>query len=111
MGCVNALLTMQEPSILHTLRSRFSQDAIYTWVSSILISLNPCKPVDHLYTPQRMNVVASAARSAPTGAGGGAGAGGGSEAALAAEPHVFRVADEAYRALLRSGKNQSIVIR
>jgi myosin heavy subunit len=130
----------QEPSILHTLRTRFSRDQIYTWVSSILISVNPCKPVD-LYSNDRMRSVAAqyrqlaiaslssddlAATPMDLTVGLQPSASDGLLRSMSrktpasttapvldpsSDPHVFRVADEAYRALLRSGNDQSIVIR
>ena len=39
---------LNEASILHNLRMRFKKDVIYTYVSSILISVNPFKPVQIL---------------------------------------------------------------
>ena len=42
---------LNEASILHNLRLRFKKDIIYTYVSSILISVNPFKLLP-LYTPE-----------------------------------------------------------
>ena len=44
------LPAVNEPMILHALRQRFLNDEIYTSVGSILVSVNPFKPLP-LYTP------------------------------------------------------------
>ncbi len=38
-----------EAPLLHTLRSRFSQDRIYTSIGDVLVSINPYKWIDGLY--------------------------------------------------------------
>ena len=42
---------LNEQALLHNLRLRFKQDIIYTYVSTILISVNPFKLLP-LYTPE-----------------------------------------------------------
>ena len=44
------LNSLNEQAILHNLRIRFKEDQIYTYVSTILISVNPFKLLP-LYTP------------------------------------------------------------
>ncbi len=81
---------LNEGAILHNLRIRFKEDRIYTFVSSILISVNPFKLLP-LYTPEKMDEYKSlGARSLP--------------------PHIFSVADEAYKSLLSDNANQSVII-
>jgi myosin heavy subunit len=80
---------LNENAILHNLRIRFKESIIYTNVSSILVSVNPFKLLP-LYTPEIMDKYRQNAREQP--------------------PHVFQVADEAYRGMLAERKNQSIII-
>ena len=70
---------LNENAILHNLRIRFKESIIYTNVSSILISVNPFKMLP-LYTPEIMEKYRVNARNE--------------------EPHVFQVADLAYRGML-----------
>jgi myosin heavy subunit len=65
------------------------QDKIYTYVSSILISVNPFKLLP-IYTPEVLESYRS---------------GGANKA-----PHVFAVADAAYNAMLAEKRHQSVVI-
>ena len=80
---------LNENAILHNLRIRFKESIIYTNVSSILISVNPFKMLP-LYTPEIMEKYRVNARNE--------------------EPHVFQVADGAYRGMLSDRADQSIII-
>lgn len=54
---VDDILTLRdfsEKSLIHTLRSRYSRDDIYTFVGPILISINPYKWFKELYTESIM---------------------------------------------------------
>lgn len=44
------LLIMNEPELLYSLKKRFEDDIIYTYVSQTLISINPFKLIDNLYS-------------------------------------------------------------
>ena len=44
-----------EQSLLHTLRLRYSKDDFYTFVGPILISINPYKWSNDLYSQERVN--------------------------------------------------------
>ena len=48
---------LSENAILHNLRIRFKENTIYTYVSSILISVNPFKLLP-LYTPEMRGAIA-----------------------------------------------------
>ena len=48
-----SLNDLSENAILHNLRIRFREDTIYTYVSSILISVNPFKQLN-IYGSERM---------------------------------------------------------
>merc|ERR1719409_1316599 len=76
--------------ILHALRQRFLNDEIYTSVGSILVSVNPFKPLP-LYTP---SVVHKYSHRGST----------------ELPPHVYALADNAYRGILFDGKDQSLIV-
>jgi myosin heavy subunit len=80
---------LNENAILHNLRIRFKEDLIYTYVSSILIAVNPFKMLP-LYTPERLDEYKEkGARDLP--------------------PHVYAIADNAYRSMLSDDKSQSCI--
>lgn len=86
------LVYVNRPGILHTLRSRFMQDRIYTSIGPILVALNPFKWIDGLYEEPVMMTYKSG------------------EANLSDRPHVFAVSNDAYKDLT-TGRNQSLIIR
>ncbi|KAJ1633021.1 P-loop containing nucleoside triphosphate hydrolase protein, partial [Pavlovales sp. CCMP2436] len=71
------LSDFSEPSLLHTLRVRYERDEVYTFVGTILISINPYRWVDSLYDLRSM----LSYRNAPLGE---------------RPPHLYAVADVAY---------------
>ncbi len=80
---------LNEMSILHVLRIRFKQDAIYTNISAILISVNPFKLLP-LYTPEMLDRYRNGPRDLP--------------------PHIFGTAYNAFNDMITKGTNQSVVI-
>ena len=84
------LNALNEPVILHNLRQRFMKDLIYTYVSSILVACNPFKLLP-IYTPEIMDKYKD---------------GGGRHQ----PPHIFAIADNAYRNLMADFKDQAVVI-
>jgi len=82
------LNNLNEPVILHNLRLRFKKDAIYTYVSSILIAVNPFKQLP-IYTPEMLDAYKDHTKSGP---------------------HVFAIADNAYSNMLADVRNQAVVI-
>jgi len=85
------LHNLSENAVLHILRCRFQEDLIYTFVSSILVAVNPFRslPIYDIETIDRYRNVQDK-KNLP--------------------PHIFRTADEAYNALVRNYTSQSIVI-
>ena len=91
------LITLQfldEPNILHNLRVRHLSGEIYTNTGPILIAINPWRTLD-IYSTQYMDTYNSSLLD---------------RAIDDLPPHIFRVADAAYRAMLRENKNQSILV-
>uniref|UniRef100_A0A8B9BG96 Unconventional myosin-Vb n=1 Tax=Anser brachyrhynchus TaxID=132585 RepID=A0A8B9BG96_9AVES len=86
-----ALSYLHEPAVLHSLRVRFLEaNAIYTYCGIILVAINPYKPlpiyeeeVIYAYSGREMGDM---------------------------DPHVFALAEEAYKQMVRFGKNQSLII-
>ncbi|XP_056148607.1 unconventional myosin-IXb isoform X2 [Lampris incognitus] len=85
------LPALTEDSILVALRQRFSKHKIYTYASGILIAVNPYKFLPMYYNPKYVKMY----ENQPLGK---------------LSPHVFAMADVAYRAMLNKQVNQCIVI-
>ncbi|XP_019463633.1 PREDICTED: myosin-17-like [Lupinus angustifolius] len=82
---------LHEPGVLHNLAARYELNEIYTYTGNILIAINPFQRLPHLYDTHMMEQY--------KGAGFGE-----------LSPHVFAVADVAYRAMINEGKSNSILV-
>ncbi|KAJ7535365.1 hypothetical protein O6H91_12G030000 [Diphasiastrum complanatum] len=85
------LAYLHEPGVLHNLAIRYELDEIYTYTGNILIAVNPFAKLPHLYDGHMMDQY----RGAPLGE---------------LSPHVFAVADSAYRAMISDNCSQSILV-
>ncbi|XP_060783077.1 unconventional myosin-IXb isoform X2 [Neoarius graeffei] len=85
-----SLAVINEASILETLRCRFYKKQIYTYASNILVTVNPFKFLP-IYNPKYLQRYENCIL--------------GKE-----EPHIFAIADAAFRAMLNRRTNQCIVI-
>lgn len=85
------LQTVTEESILEALRQRFYSLKIYTYASNILIAINPNKLLPVYYNPKYVKMY----ENQPLGK---------------LSPHIFAIADVAFRAMLNRQVNQCIVI-
>ncbi|XP_047320010.1 myosin-17-like isoform X2 [Impatiens glandulifera] len=82
---------LHEPGVVQNLSARYELNEIYTYTGNILIAINPFQRLPHLYDTHMMEQY----KGAPFGE---------------LSPHVFAVADVAYRAMINEGKSNSILV-
>nr|CAG8496499.1 7221_t:CDS:10 [Entrophospora candida] len=87
---LTSLSYLNEPAVLHTIKIRYLQNIIYTYSGIVLIATNPFQTVP-LYSQDIINAY-SGKRCGEL------------------EPHLFAIAEDAYRCMLREEKNQTIVV-
>lgn len=81
---------INEPSVLHSIRERYSQLSIYTYSGIVLIAINPFQNVA-LYSQDIVQAYSGRKRGEM-------------------QPHLFAIAEDAYRCMLRDHVNQTIVV-
>lgn len=81
---------LNETTLLENLRKRFNNGMIYTYVGSILISINPFRFYP-IYNPKYVRMYQNRQLSD-------------------LPPHIFAIADSAYYAMMKTRANQCIVI-
>ncbi|XP_039026501.1 myosin-2-like isoform X2 [Hibiscus syriacus] len=79
---------LNEPSVLHNLKYRYARDVIYSKAGPVLIAINPYKEIQ----TYGKDFVTSYREKATD------------------SPHVFAIADTAYKEMMNGGINQSIII-
>ncbi|KAK9083352.1 hypothetical protein Scep_029823 [Stephania cephalantha] len=82
---------LHEPGVLHNLLTRYECNKIYTYTGNILIAINPFQRLPQLYDSETMEQY----KGAPLGM---------------LNPHVFAVADVAYRVMMNEGERNSILV-
>jgi myosin-5 len=99
---LTSLTHLHEPAVVYCLKRHYEQDSIYTYTGKILIALNPFQMLDNIYGEDIMekywheddttsrNDLQEGTRKPP--------------------PHVYAVAQDAYRSLLHEGDDQSILV-
>ncbi|KAG2220418.1 hypothetical protein INT45_000643 [Circinella minor] len=81
---------LNEPAVLNTIRTRYMQHLIYTYSGIVLIAVNPFDRVS-LYDSDVVQQYAGRRRGE-------------------LEPHLFAIAEDAYRCMIREQMNQTIVV-
>lgn len=84
------LPVLTEKNILETLRCRFMKNQIYTYANNILIAINPFKFLS-IYNPKYVEMYENHTLGR-------------------LDPHIFAIADAAFRTMLNKQSNQCIVI-
>ncbi|KAJ1722136.1 Myosin type-2 heavy chain 1 [Coemansia erecta] len=87
---LTTLSYLHEPAVLYNLRRRYEQRQIYTYSGVVLVAMNPFDPVD-VYSAAWMQRYARAQQ------GDG-------------EPHLFAIAESAYRGMAEGRQNQTIIV-
>lgn len=88
---LTSLSYLNEPAVLHAIKVRYSQLNIYTYSGIVLIATNPFQKVDQLYSQDIVQAYAGKRRGE-------------------LDPHLFAIAEDAYRCMKEDGKNQTIVV-
>uniref|UniRef100_A0A665VKU1 Unconventional myosin-VI n=1 Tax=Echeneis naucrates TaxID=173247 RepID=A0A665VKU1_ECHNA len=86
-----SLMYLNEATLLNNIRVRYSKDKIYTFVANILIAVNPYYDIPKLYSPETIKQYQG--RSLGT-----------------LPPHVYAIADKAYRDMKVLKMSQSIIV-
>ncbi|XP_067222835.1 myosin VIb isoform X1 [Chanodichthys erythropterus] len=86
-----SLMYLNEATLLNNIRVRYSKDLIYTFVANILIAVNPYFDIPKLYSPE--SIKSYQRRSLGT-----------------LPPHVYAIADKAYRDMKVLKMSQSIIV-
>ena len=84
------LTHLNEPSVVHNLQMRYQADLIYTYSGLFLVTVNPYRPLP-IYTNEYMKMYRGRQREDN-------------------KPHIYAMADGAFRNLVEEGENQSILV-
>jgi len=84
------LTHLNEASVVHNLHMRYQSDLIYTYSGLFLVTVNPYCPLP-IYTNEYINMYKGRSREDT-------------------KPHIFAMADHAFRNLVDEGENQSILV-
>ncbi|GAM85619.1 hypothetical protein ANO11243_036260 [Dothideomycetidae sp. 11243] len=84
------LTHLNEASVVHNLQMRYNADLIYTYSGLFLVTVNPYTPLP-IYGRDFIKMYKGRSREE-------------------SKPHIFAVADEAFRNLVEEGTNQSILV-
>ncbi|XP_065175985.1 unconventional myosin-IXb-like isoform X3 [Sycon ciliatum] len=87
-----SLSELSEDTLLKNLQRRFAEGIIYTYVGTILVSVNPFKYLP-IYNPKFGELYRGRRLDDPS-----------------LRPHVFAIADDSFTSMVRNKKNQCIVI-
>ncbi|KAG5872399.1 hypothetical protein JTB14_017420 [Gonioctena quinquepunctata] len=85
------MMYLNEGTLLNNLRVRYGSDKIYSYVANILIAVNPYKDIPSLYSPGTVKDYKGKSLGQKP-------------------PHVFAIADKAYRDMYVLKQSQSIIV-
>lgn len=88
---LTSLSYLNEPAVLHAIKQRYSQLNIYTYSGIVLIATNPFDRIDQLYSQDMVQAYAGKNRGEM-------------------EPHLFAIAEEAFRLMKTNSQNQTIIV-
>ena len=84
------LTHLNEPSVVHNLHVRYQADLIYTYSGLFLVTVNPYCPLP-IYSTEHIRMYKGQSREDT-------------------KPHIFAMADAAFKNLVEDGENQSILV-
>ncbi|NWI26513.1 MYO1A protein, partial [Sula dactylatra] len=90
VGDLVLLDPLTEESLLQTLQERFRRSDIYTYIGNVVISVNPYRSLP-IYTPEKVQEYHNCNF-------------------FAVKPHIYAIADDAYRSLRDRDRDQCILI-
>eukprot|EP00091_Calanus_sinicus_P000213 TRINITY_DN10155_c0_g1_i1.p1 TRINITY_DN10155_c0_g1~~TRINITY_DN10155_c0_g1_i1.p1 ORF type:complete len:190 (-),score=57.67 TRINITY_DN10155_c0_g1_i1:241-810(-) len=86
-----SLMYLNEATLLNNVKLRYAKDKIYTYVANILVAVNPYSDIKELYSPG--TIKSYQGKSLGT-----------------MPPHVFAIADKAFRDMKVLKKSQSVIV-
>ena len=95
---MSALIYLEEPNVLENLDYRYKKNLIYTSVSNILVAVNPYQYFPDLYTLDLMSIYKTTAHKRSA------------ENDSILRPHIYLLGRRAYRDMVKTNRNQSLVI-
>ncbi|XP_045150869.1 unconventional myosin-Ib isoform X2 [Echinops telfairi] len=90
VGDMVLLEPLNEETFINNLKKRFDHNEIYTYIGSVVISVNPYRPLP-IYSPEKVEEYRN-------------------RNFYELSPHIFALSDEAYRSLRDQDKDQCILI-
>jgi myosin V len=88
---LTSLSHLNEPSVLNSVRLRYFKQMIYTFSGVVLIAINPFQRIDNLYTHEQIKRYWNKNMTDNP-------------------PHVFSIADEAFKLMRTTSASQSIIV-
>ena len=85
------LKTIDEPSFIQNIKLRYTNDRIYTYIGNVIVAINPYKQIQNLYSENTMKLYFGREHYEEA-------------------PHIFSIAEQAYKQVKRFRKNTCILI-
>jgi len=82
---------VQENAVRDNLKKRYAKDEIYTYIGDVLISVNPFKNISNMYSDFKLRDYRA-------------------KYPYELPPHIFAIAESAYRGIITDRKSQAIII-